>query len=721
MHSAPTQVVIGVAVAATLACNPQRRSSANTSTPLPALTDSAYELADDDDLSEIRDRFDALPGGIARDAMRTRLAGEYGRRIDNHLSKGNRAGAFRAFAGLVGLWDDTELAGPVPPGLARYHAHAERLSKLFSRSGNDIEATAALLVLTIIEPDKAALHSAAIDEIFAYADDLTVASFGNGAERSRPIKILESIVDWFPSPQVVDRLTTLYTDRQRAITREVRANQPDFNLIRAHGDGVLRTSWHIVRIHIFANRIVAAPAALAAANGIGQDVDLRRRLTTALATDADDTAWILLAASFRDDDDKKSDLRAALAVAREATRRFPRSSEAFVVAAKTARDFDNVELAINLFERGLAIDPSSRLATEHLANLYQKRLATLVRGGRPGAALTKLAELERFHTTAGKRWPEIALSSDLAAALATVGEGLVRLGELELAGRLLARSVDLRPNSTALEFLGTMDLKRDRYEQAAAQFEKALLLPSDNLAEQFSRAHILRLASAAYAGAGDGRKARSYADSALRIWREIARMKLRPRYRAERLRETGKLLWQLGDREAATMAFDGAIDADPDGAATHADVVAFLIARGESERALDAYHRALGSDEISDYLKVRMSLWIITEAHHGDHAPDRHAVDYLATRDGTAWHDDLARFATGKLDRDGLAARATTRGRQAKLLYYEALFRAIPDPRSVECSMRSVLDTDMVMVFEYDMAKQWLEQESSRHSPTSSP
>ena len=721
MLSAPTQVVVGIAVAATLACNPQRRAPDHARTRLPALTDAAYELADDDDLSEIRDRFDAAPAGAERDALRSRLANEYGRRIDNQLSKGNRAAAFRAFAGLVGLWSGADLAGPIPAELASQRGHAQRIYEIFSRSGNDIEAGAALFVLTTIDPDNATRYDAAIAEIFTFADDLAIARFGAGAERSRPIEILESVVDWFPSPQVVDRLTSLYIERQQAITREVRTDQPDFNLIRAHGDGVLRTSWHIVRVHIFADRIDAAPTALAAAIGIGQDVDLRRRLTAALDENADDTAWILLAASFRDDEDKKTDLRAALAVALEATRRFPKSSEAFVVAAKTAHDFDNAELAIRLFERALAIDPDSRLATEHLAALYQKQLATLVRGGRPRAALSKLAELERFHTAAGKRWPKLALTSDLASALATVGEGLVRLGELDLAAELLSRSVDLRPNSVALEFLGTMDLKRDRHQQAAAYFDKALKLPSDNLTEQFTRARVLRLGSAAYAGAGDARKARSYADAALRIWREVARLRLRPQYQAEGLRETGKLLWQLGDREAATVAFDAAIDADPDGAATHAEVVAFLVASGESARALDAYHRALGSEEISDYLKVHMSLWIITEARHEHRAPDRHAVDFLTARDGTAWYDDLARFATGKLDRDALAARATTRSRQAKLIYYEALFRERPDPTSVENSMRSVLDTDMVMVFEYDMAKQWLEQESSRRSPTSPP
>ena len=53
----------------------------------------------------------------------------------------------------------------------------------------------------------------------------------------------------------------------------------------------------------------------------------------------------------------------------------------------------------------------------------------------------------------------------------------------------------------------------------------------------------------------------------------------------------------------------------PDLGNTYADVIAFLVPRGELEEALDAYHRALGRSEVIDYLKVYCSLWIIDLAH----------------------------------------------------------------------------------------------------------
>src|SRR5690606_11290652 len=115
--------------------------------------------------------------------------------------------------------------------------------------------------------------------------------------------------------------------------------------------------------------------------------------------------------------------------------------------------------------------------------------------------------------------------------------------------------------------------------------------------------------------------------------------------------------WALGDRDTALRAFEAAVDVDEDGEDTHTSVVSFLITRGDYERALDAYHRALGNYEISDYAKVYMSLWVLAEARRRGEAPDPLAEEFLAGREGALWYDDLARYATGRIARSALEDR----------------------------------------------------------------
>jgi hypothetical protein len=138
-------------------------------------------------------------------------------------------------------------------------------------------------------------------------------------------------------------------------------------------------------------------------------------------------------------------------------------------------------------------------------------------------------------------------------------------------------------------------------------------------------------------------------------------------------------------------------------------VVSYLIVRGQYERALDAYHRALGSREIGDYFKVYMSLWVLAEARRQGVPGDPLARDYLAQRDGPLWYDDLARFATGRIDQSALRKRATTRARRAELLYYTAVLDARTRDRGrARELLEGVVRTGLVLFFEYDMARHWL-------------
>src|SRR6185436_1924277 len=162
-------------------------------------------------------------------------------------------------------------------------------------------------------------------------------------------------------------------------------------------------------------------------------------------------------------------------------------------------------------------------------------------------------------------------------------------------------------------------------------------------------------------------------------------------------------------REEALRSLARSIDMLPDRGSTYADVIAFLVPRGELEEALDAYHRALGRSEVIDYLKVYCSLWIIDLAHRAGQPEDPLAMAYLQSTDGAKWYDDLARWATGRQSEQAMLSRADAPARKAESSFYRAM-RALSEGKKDEAKRlwQEVVGTDMMAFFEYDMAAYYL-------------
>jgi tetratricopeptide (TPR) repeat protein len=673
--------------------------------------DAPFDLAEDQDLELLRADFAALPDDApGRVPLRRQLAEEYARRMRAALTHGDHAGAHTALRALLALWSAADLRRPeaVSRELAAHRPALLRAREVFARAGRDHETAAALAALLLAEPGRAGVHRAELDEIFAYADELALASEERVPSTPRPIEILQRLVEVHPAPWVADRLVALYVANQAAADSRMRRDGGVAGLRPL--DPATRTAWHVTRVMARAGRIDEAPVAIQPLDGFGDDRELRDRLRRALSEKAAPADWVLLGARFHASDPKDADFGAALAIGREGVRRFPRSAGALLAAADAARQLGEPALAIHYYERGLAIEPAHAEATAALGGLYVQRMSALTLSDRPAAAARMLESFERFHAAATRALGK-PVEPDLADAQAALGRGLISLGQLERARQHLQRSLDRRPTIDALESLGTIALKQDRFDAAIALYERALVREEKRAFPRFQQCRLMRLLAESYRGAGRAQQAASRYRSSLRAWHELMEdMELSAAFAAEALVEQGKVLWQLGERETALAAFDAAVDVDPNGASIHADVVSFLIVRDEYERALDAYHRALGSREIGDYFKVYMSLWVLAEARRQGVAIDPLATDFLADRDGPLWYDDLARYAAGRIQIDALRRRATTRARRAELLYYTAVLPA--DVRKHAARARELLEgvvrTDMVLFFEYDMAKHWL-------------
>jgi tetratricopeptide (TPR) repeat protein len=245
-------------------------------------------------------------------------------------------------------------------------------------------------------------------------------------------------------------------------------------------------------------------------------------------------------------------------------------------------------------------------------------------------------------------------------------------------------------------------------------------VPHNDKGEQlYLRAKLRReLADAQEAGSKTA-EAEQTRRAALADWDQLVSYGLTPEAVAESGLERSKLLYQLGDREQALDALEKAIDAAPDRGSTYADAIAFLIARGELDEALDAYHRALGRNEVTDYLKVYCSLWIVDLARRAKQPEDPLATAYLQSTDGAKWYDDLARWATGRESEAKLLERADTPARKAEASFYRAM-RAYGEGRTDEAKglWKQVLDTDMMAFFEYDMASYYLKLGGAPARPT---
>lgn len=705
------EMLLAAALVAMSGCGGSVSKHATLPATLPS-TDVAYELAYDQDLQMARDQYEALAPGDQRAALRAALADEYARRIRTALEDPDQLQrAHELLMELASLWTPAELEAGAP-GLEAYVDEARAVRDVLARAGGDMEAAAALYFLQAADPAARQAgdspYLAEIEEIFAYADALAVARFGPGAERARPIEILGAVVEGLPSRPVVDALIGRVQARQSALLARFRNDGPSADLIRAHGAGVFRASWSIVRALARAGRLDEAPAALQGLETMGTDADMAGLVDAALAPDAGEEQWLALAAAFQHEDPEQADPGAAMRICLEGARRVPESAALVYAAAEIALGTDRPSQAIALYERGMALAPDRDVA-ETLADLYSTRVAVLALSERPHAALERLEALERFHADAARRWPDEPLKSDLAQAYAAMGRGMVGLGELATARGYLERSVAQRANHDALELLGTIALKQDQFDEARQHLEAGLALPADSVYQQLERARILRLAGDAAAGMGDRPRAARYWSQTLEAWLALAQaIELPPRFQGEMLVESARTHWALGDRDTALRAFEAAVDVDEDGEDTHTSVVSFLITRGDYERALDAYHRALGNYEIGDYAKVYMSLWVVAEARRRGEAPDPLAEEFLAGREGALWYDDLARYATGRIARSALEDRAGTRGRRAELAYYTAVLGDPGSARAVRALLQRVLDTDMVLFFEYDMAKYWL-------------
>lgn len=689
-----------------LACHHPARPTA----PKLPVADAPYELADDLDFAEREDDFFAMAPGPERTALRGQLADVMGARIDVALAAGRIDRAAGMLAEVADLWRGEPAALAELAGLAGWPERLDRARAAFARGGADRETALVLILRRGADPARRERDQAELQQLLAYADDLSQARLGALGIGTGELSALQAVVIRGLAPELTDRYVELAVNRANLADAAVTGGGAP----PAAASPVLRPALGAGRDVALAlavdHRADQIATALTALRGLGRDRKLELAARTVAAADGAAVHWAELARAVRaldggDDDDKA---RAGLQICLDGLVRFPDDPTLLACAGAASADVPRVAQPIALLERARAQLPGDPELADRLLGLYRERLARLVYGARPLAAKARLAELDATFRALAKQFPDQAWTTTWAEALATYGRGLVSQGDLAGARAQLEASVAIAPTIEALEMLGTIALKTGRYRDARRQFERAVAIPGERPAQLYARAKLLRLAGDASAGAGAGDAAIEHYTAALELWADLGdKLDLPPNLAGERLVESGKLFWALGKPDDAAELLASASDVDPGGADTHIQSVAFLLLHERYDRAVDNFYQALASDRIGDYFKVYMALWILAEGRRLGRPDDDQARVYLEARNGPLWYDDVARLATSRATPAELEARAHTRARQAELTYYTAVLRP-PSPDEARRLLEDVVASDLVLFFEYDMAKHQL-------------
>jgi tetratricopeptide (TPR) repeat protein len=586
---------------------------------------------------------------------------------------------------------------------------ARRMELAFRKQGAHAEVLTALVAQIALANDPAARSRYA--EVTAWLDGAGAPDEESPEGHARVLDDLEAIVRVMAAPFLVEDLARRYHAPRSARPRSFEAMRQMMTDAAEHSPW----AYEIVRLFLRVSDPARAKKELVAV-GAGNG-PLAQKLDRVLANDATGNDWVELAKTITEGMQLhgSDDRDVALRVCRDGAARLPKALEPRVCVGALARALDQLVVAIRSFEVVRDLEPSRREVWDALAELYQARLFQMVTqenvdvSGLPA----ELARVEAFHTEAQKRFPSQPLKPGLAGAVFEVGRGYYNAGHINEAEQYLTRSIDLEPTAAALELLATVRLKRGDAHRAAVLLERAIHTDAGGPAEQlYRRAKLRRLLADAAEAADDPLTAEQTRHGAVKDWEALlGDPSLAKEFASEAWLERGKVLYQLGERDDALRSLARSIDALPDRGSTYADVIAFLVPRGELSEALDAYHRALGRSEVTDYLKVYCSLWVIDLAERAGQPQDPLALAYLRAADGGKWFDDLARWSTGRQSEAELVAHATTPARRAEASFYRGM-KALRAGHADEAKQlwKDVLSTDMMAFFEFDMAGMYVKE-----------
>ena len=653
---------------------------------------------DESNYSAHRELYEALPPDLPDRTQYRRILLAYLRKAaERDLADKQATAAAKRFDEATTLYAPSEVYRGVVPD-PQLVALARSIQKQFAPAG-DAERVLPALCVQISAGDPSGAIQREAKTILAWLDETARLTVGAQISHIRGVRVLESAVRRWSSPFVVEALREAYIAQAAALSRLAPPRRG--RLSRRRFGSMLDTGYKIARLYLRVGMPERALEQLAQlSQGHPADRRLRRLLERTVGPSSDAGDHVRLAEMIEDRD---ADI--ALATCRESVRRFPNDSRGYACTGRIAGLHKKLHLSVFHYQAAVRLSPKNQGYAEALAKQYQRRLFRSIERERLSQAQAQLKQIEKFYAEAKRRYGR-ALQPTLGVVYYAIGHGLYNAGQVAKAKLLFSKAMRVRKWPKPMMLMASIHLKTGRNDDALAQLRRAEQLPMKSAEERiYWQARLDGLKAEALAQAGDQEGSQRLHRSSVEAWKLWLRLGLRPAARAEAHYHQARSLYALGETAEALDGFDAAIDAKPDRKETYADVVAYLSTRGHLPEAVDAYHRALGRSEVTEYLKTYCSFWILGLYQRIAKPADVLATNYLSRLKGAAWYVRLAEAVLGKRSFESLSGLAKTRAQQAELHFYWAN-RLLAQGRKerARALWKKVVASEMMAFFEYDMA-----------------
>jgi tetratricopeptide (TPR) repeat protein len=736
---------------------------------------SLAPIASEEDLLEAKFIYQALAqGSDDQSHLRLKMV-EY---LLGPLAKLD-AGKLRRTPGLLGSDDDFDrVQDSLRDALELYPAHqlwrpeglvisarerellsaaAHLVVDIYSPRGNEQPVAMGLFLLQTLEP-KNPEWPKRIDQVFGWLETQAKLAMGGPGPRTQPtmVDLLDAISTVWPSPQVVERLAGVASQRQKNLSEILRrptgtgtnSNDSSSILRELLVDSEALSAMGVGAASLFlrcGQMDRAAKVLEGYADKPGDDPELRKLLANINQPSPPPSAYLTLARRFLPRSElllgtsqDRLDPAASGEILRRGLLAYPHDSDMLVLASRVSRLNQAPFLALRLLDEALLALKQQNAAADKIADISAERIELAFLRLRshidPERIQVALRDAETLRARLAQDTNAYGAShfklknADIDLLMA---RGLVDAGNLDQAEPLLARAQS--ENSDDYEItLQTASLvqKRGNPERAAqilraaidARQAKAPAEETVGFVEGQSR--LSYALGTAYEVLGAADEARKAWRVALRGWERLMIEQLRRKNlssSAGATFEVGRLYYLLGRREEGLRRFDEAIEQDESRDQSYIDTIAFLVQRGDAEPAQDVYRRALSKSNrvVSEYVKVYSSVWILDLTRRRNEAPDATAMDFLRTLDArqidlrparaAAWYRQLVRFALGRISYEAFLAMADSPGKRAEVFFYEAM-RRLADGKSNDANelWTKVIQTNMASFFEFEMASRYL-------------
>jgi tetratricopeptide (TPR) repeat protein len=513
---------------------------------------------------------------------------------------------------------------------------------------------------------------------------------------------------------VLSTLARLYVERRNALIALFQSSEHRVPLSAAIFEGVQRTAMSVAAVYLRYGDVASALSNVQAMGNVG---GVEQRLTEILLRAREEGAegsgaLLDLARAYLEDG--RPDVSRALCLS--GLREHPddaRFSQCLARIAATQNDYAG---AMAWYAEAVRLTPEERALYDEILEVLNSLMEQGLFGSdtlQTRAIASRAAEILAERQ---KRWPDSppAVKPEdlyLAIAIAEMNAGNAKEAEARL-----RQSLEARETVGGLLQLGLLLERVGRSVEAADVYRRALQLAGAGHGEdEPKRAEILERLGDTLRMIGKPQEASKVYAQGLAIWDQNLSRQKGQRIGLAHLRR-GVLLGRLARPNDAVSEFEKAMEFAPDMRETYATILAYLaVSEPDNRFAHQVFHNALNQLSLEPEWKVYFALWLrMIAGRSGQPVEGDVSAVFDDLSQGRDWWAELAKFAAGRIDFNGLLSAASDVGERTEAYFYEGARRfGSGNVAGAREMFQHVLDSNMVNFYEYAMAQELITQTSA--------